>query len=140
MPTYEYRCPEGHEFEQFVQKISLAARELPCPTCGKVAERRISAGGGFVFKGSGFYITDYGKDGKKDLRANAAAASSAADKPAASAKSEGSSSGATDSKGQAAAPSGAGGTKSETSGKGESAKPSSKGDGPAAPKSGSSDK
>ena len=36
------------------------------PVCGKMAERRISAGGGFVFKGSGFYITDYGKDGKKD--------------------------------------------------------------------------
>ena len=71
MPTYEYRCPDGHEFEQFVLKISLASSELPCPTCGKLAERRMSAGGGFVFKGSGFYITDYGKDGKKDQRDNA---------------------------------------------------------------------
>ena len=77
MPTYEYRCPDGHDFEKFVQKISLASAELPCPVCGKIAARRISAGGGFVFKGSGFYITDYGKDGKKDLRANAAAATSA---------------------------------------------------------------
>jgi putative FmdB family regulatory protein len=68
VPTYEYRCPDGHEFEQFVQKISLAAAELPCPVCGKPAARRMSAGGGFVFKGSGFYITDYGKDGKKDQR------------------------------------------------------------------------
>lgn len=68
MPTYEYRCPDGHEFEQFVQKISLASPELPCPVCGKLASRRMSAGGGFVFKGSGFYITDYGKDGKKDQR------------------------------------------------------------------------
>lgn len=76
MPTYEYRCPEGHDFEKFVQKISLASAELPCPVCGKIASRRISAGGGLVFKGSGFYITDYGKDGKKDLRANAASASS----------------------------------------------------------------
>jgi putative FmdB family regulatory protein len=76
MPTYEYRCPDGHDFEKFVQKISLASSELPCPVCGKIAQRRISAGGGLVFKGSGFYITDYGKDGKKDLRANAAAASS----------------------------------------------------------------
>jgi putative FmdB family regulatory protein len=71
MPTYEYRCPDGHEFERFVQKISLASPELPCPVCGKIASRRISAGGGFVFKGSGFYITDYGKDGKKDQRENA---------------------------------------------------------------------
>src|SRR5262249_24673570 len=69
MPTYEYRCPEGHDFEKFTQKISDAKSELPCPTCGKIAERRMSAGGGLLFKGSGFYITDYGKDGKKDQRA-----------------------------------------------------------------------
>ncbi len=68
MPTYEYRCPEGHEFEKFVLKISDAKGELPCPVCGKVAGRRMSAGGGLLFKGSGFYITDYGKDGKKDQR------------------------------------------------------------------------
>lgn len=71
MPTYEYRCPDGHDFEQFVQKISLSSAELPCPVCGKHASRRISAGSGFVFKGSGFYITDYGKDGKKDQRDHA---------------------------------------------------------------------
>jgi putative FmdB family regulatory protein len=92
MPTYEYRCPDGHDFEKFVQKISLASSELPCPVCGKIAERRISAGGGLVFKGSGFYITDYGKDGKKDLRANAASASALADKPASPAKGESASS------------------------------------------------
>ena len=69
MPTYEYRCPDGHDFEKFTQKISDAQSELPCPTCGKVAPRRMSAGGGLLFKGSGFYITDYGKDGKKDQRA-----------------------------------------------------------------------
>lgn len=68
MPTYEYRCPDGHDFEKFTQKMSNAQSELPCPNCGKVAARRLSAGGGFVFKGSGFYITDYGKDGKKDQR------------------------------------------------------------------------
>ena len=69
MPTYEYRCPEGHDFEKFTQKISDAQSELPCPTCGKSSPRRMSAGGGLLFKGSGFYITDYGKDGKKDQRA-----------------------------------------------------------------------
>jgi putative FmdB family regulatory protein len=68
MPTYEYRCPDGHESEDFVLKISDAKPEIPCPTCGAVASRRVSAGSGLLFKGSGFYITDYGKDGKKDLR------------------------------------------------------------------------
>ncbi len=68
MPTYEYRCPEGHESEDFVLKISDAKPEIVCPTCGAVATRRVSAGSGLLFKGSGFYITDYGKDGKKDLR------------------------------------------------------------------------
>lgn len=72
MPTYEYRCPAGHDFEQFVQRISAAATALSCPTCGADAPRRVSAGGGLLFKGSGFYITDYGKDGKKDQRAAAA--------------------------------------------------------------------
>jgi putative FmdB family regulatory protein len=65
MPTYEYRCPAGHEFEQF-QKMSESQPTLPCPVCGEAAERRVSGGAGLVFKGTGFYITDYGKDGKKD--------------------------------------------------------------------------
>ena len=78
MPTYEYRCPEGHEFEQFVRKISDAAPTVPCPTCGLVAPRRMSAGGGLLFKGSGFYITDYGKDGKKDQKPATPAAPAAA--------------------------------------------------------------
>lgn len=65
MPTYEFRCPNGHEFEKFYRSISGAPMEVACPTCGKNAERLMSAGGGLVFKGSGFYITDYGKDGKK---------------------------------------------------------------------------
>lgn len=65
MPTYEYRCTNGHDFEEFVLKMSAAKSELPCPTCGERGARRMSAGGGLLFKGSGFYITDYGKDGKK---------------------------------------------------------------------------
>ena len=62
MPTYEYLCPAGHEFELF-QKMSDKPRAR-CPSCGKPANRIISGGAGLVFKGSGFYITDYGKDGK----------------------------------------------------------------------------
>lgn len=62
MPTYEYRCPEGHEFERFYRKISDAAAEVACPECGKLATRQLSAGAGLLFKGSGFYLTDYGKN------------------------------------------------------------------------------
>jgi putative FmdB family regulatory protein len=62
MPTYEYQCPDGHVFEKF-QKMSDKPR-ASCPVCGKIATRKISGGAGLVFKGSGFYITDYGKDGK----------------------------------------------------------------------------
>ena len=69
MPTYEYKCPEGHEFEHFFRSISAAQAVLACPTCGRPAERQVSGGAGLVFKGSGFYITDYGKDGKKDQKA-----------------------------------------------------------------------
>jgi len=61
MPTYEYRCPDGHRFERFA-KMSEAAAELPCPECGKLAARQLSGGAGLVFKGSGFYLTDYGKN------------------------------------------------------------------------------
>lgn len=85
MPTYEYRCPDGHAFEKF-QKMSDKPRAA-CPTCGKPATRQISGGAGLVFKGSGFYITDYGKDGKKDQRA------AGGDKSASSSESGGSGSG-----------------------------------------------
>ena len=62
MPTYEYRCPEGHGFERFYRKMSDAVPELACPQCGKIAERQLTGGAGLVFKGSGFYLTDYGKN------------------------------------------------------------------------------
>jgi putative FmdB family regulatory protein len=62
MPTYEFRCPEGHEFERFFRKVSDAPREVECPECGKIAGRILSAGAGLLFKGSGFYLTDYGKN------------------------------------------------------------------------------
>jgi len=61
MPTYEFRCPDGHEFEKFYRKIS-DLKELPCPVCGKPATRLVSGGAGLLFKGSGFYLTDYGKN------------------------------------------------------------------------------
>jgi putative FmdB family regulatory protein len=64
MPTYEYKCPAGHEFEKFYPRMN-DRRYLPCPTCGKRAERVISGGAGLLFKGSGFYITDYKRAGEK---------------------------------------------------------------------------
>jgi putative FmdB family regulatory protein len=71
MPTYEFICPDGHTFDKFYRKISDATSELPCTVCGKVATRKVSGGAGLLFKGSGFYITDYGKDGKKGMTAAA---------------------------------------------------------------------
>lgn len=62
MPTYEFRCPNGHGFERFYKTMSTAVAELPCPECNATAARQLSAGAGLVFKGSGFYLTDYGKN------------------------------------------------------------------------------
>jgi putative FmdB family regulatory protein len=60
LPTYEYRCPEGHEFEKF-QRMSDPP-EADCPECGNPASRILSGGAGLLFKGEGFYITDYRSD------------------------------------------------------------------------------
>jgi len=89
MPTYEYACPEGHAFELF-QKMSDKPR-AKCPVCGKTANRKISGGAGLVFKGSGFYITDYGKDGKgprKEPTEKSESGGSKDAKPAAESKTE----------------------------------------------------
>ena len=72
MPLYEFRCPNGHDFEKFYRSIATAQGGEKCPECGAVAARLMSAAG-LVFKGSGFYITDYGKDGKKAEREAATA-------------------------------------------------------------------
>ncbi len=70
MPTYDYRCPNGHSFEVF-RKMSDPP-EASCPECGNGAERVISAGAGFVLKGAGFYATDYrSEDYKQKARIEA---------------------------------------------------------------------
>ncbi len=63
MPTYDYRCSAcGHEFEEF-QSITAEPFEL-CPQCGKnTLKRGLGGGAGMIFKGSGFYLTDYKKSG-----------------------------------------------------------------------------
>lgn len=86
MPTYEYVCAKcSHEFDQFQ---SIAADPLAvCPkeVCGQKkwgrgkVKRKLSTGGGLIFKGSGFYITDYRSEGYKQ----AARKDSEASKPAA---------------------------------------------------------
>jgi putative FmdB family regulatory protein len=68
VPTYEFTCPQGHDFEKFYRSMASAPTVVPCPVCGEPADRQVSAGAGLVFHGSGFYITDYGKDGKKDQK------------------------------------------------------------------------
>jgi putative FmdB family regulatory protein len=65
MPTYDYKCDVcGHKFEQY---HSITASSLiKCPQCGKRAlQRLIGTGGGIIFKGSGFYQTDYRTDSYK---------------------------------------------------------------------------
>ncbi|MFO0070684.1 MAG: FmdB family zinc ribbon protein [Gemmatimonas sp.] len=66
MPTYEFRAPDGSVIER-IYKISEVPDAVTLED-GSVATRIISGGAGLLFKGSGFYITDYGTDGKKDQR------------------------------------------------------------------------
>jgi putative FmdB family regulatory protein len=96
MPTYEYVCEKcGHQFEKFQ---SIAAKSLTvCPeeSCtqkrwgkGKV-KRAISGGAGLLFKGSGFYITDYRSDNyKAAAKKDAPASTSSGDSKSAPAKAE----------------------------------------------------
>lgn len=72
MPTYEYRCEKcGHEFEAFQSIAAAPLKSCPEDLCarkswgrGKVT-KKISAGAGLLFKGGGFYITDYRSEGYK---------------------------------------------------------------------------
>jgi len=58
MPTYEYECTAcKHRFE-ILQGITEKPK-TKCPKCGKKLKKLISSAGGFIFKGSGFYATDY---------------------------------------------------------------------------------
>ncbi|MBL7187707.1 MAG: zinc ribbon domain-containing protein [Phycisphaerae bacterium] len=71
MPTYEYVCEKcEHEFEQFQSITAKASRK--CPKCGKMKlQRLIGAGAGIIFKGSGFYQTDYRSESYKQAEKSA---------------------------------------------------------------------
>jgi putative FmdB family regulatory protein len=90
MPTYEYACSKcGHHFDQF-----QSMRDEPlkrCPKCHKLALKRLIGGGaGLIFKGSGFYITDYRKPGQvRPDESKPAADGKAEAKPAAKAPEKG---------------------------------------------------
>ncbi len=66
MPTYDYKCTQcGNDFEMFQ---SMSAEHIKkCPECGGNVRRLVGGGSGLIFKGSGFYLTDYvkGKEQKK---------------------------------------------------------------------------
>ncbi len=65
MPTYDYKCLACDvRFEKF-QGITAPPIE-ECPECGGKVKRLIGAGAGLIFKGSGFYITDYRSEGYKE--------------------------------------------------------------------------
>jgi len=66
MPTYDYECREcGHRWELFQQMKDNPKRK--CPECGRMrAKRLIGPGAGIIFKGSGFYQTDYRSQSYKD--------------------------------------------------------------------------
>ena len=91
MPTYEYECTAcGHTFECF-QSITEGAKRK-CPVCGRLKLRRIiGAGAGVIFKGSGFYETDYKRSsaGKVSSGKKEETSKSGEDKPAAEKKSSG---------------------------------------------------
>ena len=63
MPIYEYRCPNGHTFEVFQKMTDLPVDA--CISCGAGPVEKILFPVAVHFKGSGFYSTDYGKQGRK---------------------------------------------------------------------------
>jgi len=88
MPTYEYECAKCHKgFEIFQSMKDDALKTCPKDKCrqktwgkGKV-KRKLGAGAGFIFKGSGFYITDYRSEGYKKSKSDSTKSSESSTKP-----------------------------------------------------------
>ena len=98
MPTYEFRLPDGTIIERSF-KISEVPSEIPNPNGEGVAVRIISGGAGLVFKGSGFYLTDYGRNAHRTQGDAPKSSAATTGEAKSSSKSDGgSSSGASESK------------------------------------------
>ena len=85
MPTYEYECQKcGHPFEAVQSMKDPHLKDCPQEGCEGPVKRKISLGSGFIFKGNGFYITDYRSDSYKAAakKDSEAASSTAAPAPA----------------------------------------------------------
>ena len=103
MPTYDYKCLACDvRFEKFQGIMAPAIEE--CPECGGKVKRLIGAGAGLIFKGSGFYITDYRSDGYKESakkdKNGSSDKSTSSDKGASSDKSASSDKGTSSDKGE----------------------------------------
>lgn len=89
MPTYEYECQKcGHPFEAVQSMKDPHLTDCPQEGCEGPVKRKISLGSGFIFKGNGFYITDYRSDAykaaaKKDSESSSSTGASTAAAPAA---------------------------------------------------------
>ena len=93
MPTYEYRCRDcGRDFDLF-QRMSDKPEAI-CSHCGGRAERLISGGAGLLFKGEGFYITDYRSEAYRESAKRESGAESGAEAGAVASAGSGSSGGA----------------------------------------------
>ena len=85
MPTYEYQCQKCKRRHEASQSIT-AKPLMKCAKCGGRLQRLISTGSGFLFKGSGFYVTDYRSKSyhdakKKDQPSSSSSSSSSSTKP-----------------------------------------------------------
>ena len=87
MPTYDYVCDDcGYQFEEFQ---SITAKPLAkCPKCRGRIRRLIGGGNGFLFKGSGFYATDYRSDSYKNAKQKEEGASTKSSEKTTSTKSD----------------------------------------------------
>jgi putative FmdB family regulatory protein len=90
MPTYEYECQKcGHTFELFQSIKDDPRKTCIKPKCRGRVKRLLGTGAGLLFKGSGFYITDYRKPGykeaaKKDSSSSSSSTGSGSSKPSSS--------------------------------------------------------
>lgn len=91
MPTYEYECRKCHKTHEAFQSITAKPlTKCPRPKCGGRLKRLLGSGSGFLFKGSGFYITDYRSKSYREAKkkdtppapASSSCAPSGCDKPA----------------------------------------------------------